>query len=112
MRTWKAVADEQQGTAIDFLSRDVTWFNGQGMVWLQVMSDNGSTCISKAFAEACRVFGVKHIRSRPCTPPTNVKAVRLIQTLCREWASLMLFQNSEGPNRWLPCQLSIDNRLR
>lgn len=35
-----------------------------------------------------------------------------IQTLCREWAYGMSFQNSEERNRWLPRYLSIYNRLR
>ena len=40
----------------------------------QVMSDNGSAYISKAFAKACAVLGLKHIGTRPYTPHTNDKA--------------------------------------
>ena len=108
----EVLADEQQGTAIGFLSRAVAWFNGQGVECRQVMSDNGSAYISKAFAKACSALGLKHIRTRPYTPRTNGKAERFIQTLCREWAYSMPFQNSEERNRWLPRYLSIYNRLR
>jgi len=38
----EVLAYEQQGTAIDFLSQAVAWFNGQGVECRQVMSDNGS----------------------------------------------------------------------
>jgi len=96
------LADEQQGTVIGFLSRAVAWFNGQGVECRQVMSDNGSAYISIAFAKACSALGLKHIRTRPYTPRTNVKAKYFTQTLCREWAYSMPFQNSEERNRWLP----------
>nr|WP_255125414.1 integrase core domain-containing protein [Synechococcus lacustris] len=108
----EVLADEQQGTAIGLLSRAVAWFNGQGVECRQVMSGNGPAYVSKAFAKACRVLGLRHIRTRPYTPRTNGKAERFIQTLCREWAYLMPFQNSEEWNRWLPRYLGIHNRLR
>ena len=108
----EVLADEQKPTAIGFLSRAVAWFNGQGIECRRVMSDNGPAYVSKAFAQACRAMGLRHIRTRPYTPRTNGKAERFIQTLCREWAYAMAFQNSEERNRWLPRYLSIYNRLR
>ena len=38
--------DEQQGTAISFLSRALAWFSGHGVECRQMMSDNGSAYIS------------------------------------------------------------------
>jgi transposase InsO family protein len=90
----------------------VAWFNGLGVECRQVMSDNGSAYISKAFAKACCALGLKRIRTRPYTPRTNGKAERFIQTLCKEWAYAMAFQNSKERNNWLPRYLSIYNRLR
>jgi transposase InsO family protein len=46
------------------------------------------------------------------TPRTNGKAERFIQTLCKEWAYAMAFQNSQERDHWLPRYLSIYNRLR
>lgn len=60
---------------------------------------------------ACRTLGLRQIRSRLHTPRTIGKAERLIQTLCREWAYSMPFQNSEERNHWLPCDLAIDHHL-
>jgi transposase InsO family protein len=80
----EVLPDEQQGTAIGFLSRAIAWFNGQGVECRRVMSDNGSAYISKAFAKACSTLGLKHIRTRPHTPRTNGKAERFIQALCKE----------------------------
>ena len=50
------------------------------------MTDNGSCYRVKAFRDACRDLGLKHIRTRPYTPKTNGKAERFIQTALREWA--------------------------
>jgi transposase InsO family protein len=108
----EVLADEQQATAIGFMSRAVAWFNSQGVECRQVMSDNGPAYLSRSFAKACKALGLKHIRTRPYTPRTNGKAERFIQTLCREWAYGMPFQNSEDRNQWLPRYLSIYNRLR
>jgi transposase InsO family protein len=108
----EVLADEQQGTAIGFLSRAVAWFNGQGVECRQVMSDNGPAYLSRSFAQACKALGLKHIRTRPYTPRTNGKAERFIQTLCKEWAYAMAFQNSKERDNWLPRYLSIYNRLR
>ena len=108
----EVLPDEQQGTAIGFLSRALAWFNSLGVECAQVMSDNGPAYISKAFAKACSVLKLKHIRTRPYTPRTNGKAERFIQTLCKEWAYAMPFQNSQERNVWLPRYLSIYNRLR
>jgi transposase InsO family protein len=76
------------------------------------MSDNGPAYVSRAFANACKALGLRHIRTRPYTPRTNGKAERFIQTLCLEWAYAMAFRNSEGRDRWLPRYLAIYNRLR
>jgi transposase InsO family protein len=82
----EVLPDEQQGTAIGFLSRALAWFNGQGVDCRQVMSDNGPAYISRRIAKACKVLGLKHIRTRPYTPRTNGKAERFIQAPCKEWA--------------------------
>ena len=53
-----------------------------------------------------------NIRTRTYTPRTNGKAERFIQTLGKEWAYAMPFQNPQERNAWLPRYLSIDNRIR
>jgi transposase InsO family protein len=76
------------------------------------MSDNGPAYLSHRLDKACKALGLKHIHDKPYTPRTNDQAERFIQTLCREWAYGMQFQDSEEHNRWLPRCLSIYNRLR
>ncbi len=89
------LADEQQATAIGFLSRAVAWFNGRGVECRQVMSYNRTAYLSRSFAKAYKALGLKHIRTRPYTPSTNGKAERFIQTLCKELVYAMAFQNSQ-----------------
>jgi transposase InsO family protein len=50
------------------------------------MTDNGSCYRSRAFAQVCRKFGLKHIYTRPYTPQTNGKAERFIQTALLKYA--------------------------
>jgi transposase InsO family protein len=90
----------------------VAWFNGQGVECRQLMSDNGPAYVSPSFAKACKALGLKHICARPYTPRTKGKAERFIQTLCKERAYGMAFQNSKERDNWLPRYFSIYNRLR
>jgi len=82
----EVLKDKQKPTVIGFLSRAVAWFNGQGIECRRVMSINGPAYVSKAFTKACRVLGLRHIRTRPDTPKTNDKAERFIQIHCKAWA--------------------------
>ena len=72
------LAYEQQTSTIGFISRAVAWFNGQGVGFRQVMSNNGSAYISKPYAKACSTLCLRHILTRPYTPRTNGKAERFI----------------------------------
>jgi len=55
----EVLADEQQATAIGFLSRALAWFNSQGVECRQVMSDNGPAYVSRRFAKAFKVLGLQ-----------------------------------------------------
>ena len=76
-----------------------------GVTVARVMTDNGSCYRSKAFRDACRDLGLRHIRTRPYTPKTNGKAERFIQTALREWAYAQAYPNSDRRAEELPIWL-------
>ena len=97
--------DEKKESAVAFLKAAVAYYLSLGVTVTRVMTDNGSCYRSKAFRNACRDLGLKHIRTRPYTPKTNGKAERFIQTALREWAYAQAYLNSEHRARELPIWL-------
>ena len=97
--------DEKQHSAVLCLRRTVACFKSLGVRITRVMTDNGACYRSRAFADACRRLGIKHITTRPYTPQTNGKAERFIQTALREWAYATEFETSEQRKAELPIWL-------
>jgi len=77
------------------LERALGWFAGQGVTVERVMTDNGSAYRSHAFRGAVAAAGVKHKRTRPCTPRTNGEAERFIQNSLREWVYARPYASSQ-----------------
>jgi hypothetical protein len=60
------VLDNEQGvTAAGFLRRAVRFYAGYGITVQRVMSDNGACYVSAIHAVACRLLGLRHLRTRP-----------------------------------------------
>lgn len=97
--------DERKESAVDFLSAAIAYYQSLGVTVARVMTDNGSCYRSKAFREACRDLGLRHIRTRPYTPKTNGKAERFIQTALREWAYAHAYPSSDRRAEQLPVWL-------
>jgi hypothetical protein len=115
----EVLADEQQATAIGFLSRAVAWFNGQGVECRQCVGQRSGLCL-KLLCQGVQGLGPQAHPHQALHAPHQRQSRALwptadfvyIQPLCREWAYGMPFKNSEERNPWLPCYLSIYNRLR
>jgi len=97
--------DERKESAVAFLRAAVAYYQSLGITVARVMTDNGSCYRSKAFRDACRDLGLRHIRTRPYTPKTNGKAERFIQTALREWAYARAYPNSDRRAKELPIWL-------
>lgn len=97
--------DERQESAVAALLQTVADFARLGITIDRVMTDNGSCYRSKAFANACRQLGIKHLLTKPYTPQTNGKAERFIQSALREWAYATAFQHSDQRRSALPAWL-------
>ncbi|MDQ3983386.1 MAG: IS481 family transposase [Actinomycetota bacterium] len=104
--------DERAPTAVAFLRRAVGFFTTYGVAAQGVMTDNGGAYRSTIHALACRMLGLKHLRTRPYRPRTNGKAERFIQTLLRGWAYGAIYRTSEQRLAALPGWLDFYNHER
>jgi transposase InsO family protein len=82
----EVLADEQATTAVGFLKRAIAFYRRHGIHVERLMTDNGSAYRSSVHAIACRLLGIRHLRTRPYRPRTNGKAERFIRTLLGGWA--------------------------
>ena len=94
--------DEKKESATAFLKAALAYYRSLGVAVERVMTDNGSCYKAFAFRDACKIHGLKHIRTRPYTPKTNGKAERFIQTALREWAYARKYRNSKQRAQLLP----------
>jgi transposase InsO family protein len=90
----EVLADEQGATAAGFLRRAVAFYRRHGITVQRVMSDNGACYRSTIHAFACRLLGLRHLRTRPYRPRTNGKAERFIRTLLGGWAYGAIYGSS------------------
>jgi transposase InsO family protein len=104
--------DERKESAIAFLKASFAYYRDFGVRITRVMTDNGSCYRSRAFANACKQLGLKHIFTKPYTPRTNGKAEHFIQTALREWAYAKPYENSDLRADELPRWLHRYNHHR
>jgi len=90
----EVLPDEKATTAIGFLRRAVAFYARHGMPVQELMTENGSAYVSTVHAIACRVMGIRHLRTQPRRPQTNGKAERLIRTMLAGWAYGAIYATS------------------
>jgi transposase InsO family protein len=90
----EVLADEKATTAVAFLRRAIAFYQRHGITVEQLITDNGSAYVSIAHAAACRLLGIRHLRTRPYRPQTNGKAERFIRTLLGGWAYGAIYRSS------------------
>jgi transposase InsO family protein len=90
----EVLPDEKAATAVGFLRRAVTHYAAHGITVNRLITDNGSAYRSAIHAIACRLLGIRHIRTRPYRPQTNGKAERFIRTLLGGWAYGAIYRSS------------------
>jgi transposase InsO family protein len=97
----EVLTDEKATTAIAFLRRAIAFYQRHGITVEQLITDNGSPYVSFAHAAACRLLGIRHLRTRPYRPQTNGKAERFIRTLLGGWAYGAIYRTSSERTRAL-----------
>jgi transposase InsO family protein len=90
----EVLPDERAKTAVGFLGRAVRFFARHGVTVERILTDNGSAYRSTIHALACRMLGLKHLRTRPYRPQTNGKAERFIRTMLAGWAYGAIYRSS------------------
>ena len=90
----EVLGDETGRTSVGFLGRAVRFFRRHGIRVERVLTDNGSPYRSTVHAFACRILGIRHLRTRPYRPQTNGKAERFIRTMLGGWAYGAIYGSS------------------
>jgi transposase InsO family protein/transposase-like protein len=90
----EVLPDEQATTAVAFLRRAIAFFARHGMTVEELITDNGAPYLSTVHAIACRLLGIRHLRTRPRRPQTNGKAERFIRTMLEGWAYGAIYRSS------------------
>jgi transposase InsO family protein len=90
----EVLGDEKANTAVGFLGRAVRFFRRYGIKVQRVLTDNGAPYRSTIHAIACRILGLKHLRTKPYRPQTNGKAERFIRTMLAGWAYGAIYRSS------------------
>ena len=78
------LTNERMETPSAFWTRANAYFNSCGITVLRVLTDNAALYRSKPFAQT--LGPIKHKRTRPHRPQTNVEVERFNRTLAEEWA--------------------------
>jgi transposase InsO family protein len=91
----EVLADEKATTAIAFLRRAVAFYARHGITVERLLTDNGAPYRASAHAIACRLLGIRHLRTRPRRPQTNGKAERFIRTMLAGWAYGAIYRSSD-----------------
>jgi transposase InsO family protein len=90
----EVLPDETAATAVGFLRRAVAFFARYGITVERILTDNGSAYRATIHALACKLLGVRHLRTRPRRPQTNGKAERFIRTMLNGWAYGAIYASS------------------
>ena len=90
----EVLQEENAPTVVGFLERAVQCFTRHGISVERLLTDNGSGYRSAVHAIACRVLGIRHLRTRRYRPQTNDKAERFIRTLLGGWAYGAIYRSS------------------
>jgi transposase InsO family protein len=108
----EVLTDEKARTAVGFLRRAIAHYAAHGVTIERLITDNGSAYRSTTHAIACRLLGIRHLRTRPYRPQTNGKAERFIRTLLGGWAYGAVYRSSSERNAALAGWLDWYNTRR
>lgn len=100
------------GETVRALETALRWYAGHGIRVERLLTDNGASYCSNAFAAALARHGIRHSRTRVRRPQTNGKAERFIGTLLAEWLHVLPTRDHATVVRRLYRYLDFYNRSR
>jgi len=105
--------DTKADTVCAFTERALAFFARHGIQAKRLMTDN-AWCYthSHRFRALLADHGIKHLTTQPYRPRTNGKVERFHQTMAREWAYGVRYQDSTTRHRALPHWLDHYNTVR
>jgi len=101
-----------QGDTVRALEVAVRWFAAHGITIERILTDNGASYRSRAYAARLAELGIRHSRTRVRRPQTNGKAERFIGTLLAEWAYARPYRTNRDRLRRLAHFVDFYNRRR
>jgi transposase InsO family protein len=101
-----------QGETVRAVEIAVRWFAAHGIAVERILTDNGASYCSRAYATRLAELGIRHSRTRVRRPQTNGKAERFIGTLLTEWAYVRPYRTNLDRLRRLPHFIDFYNRRR
>jgi transposase InsO family protein len=105
--------DQRAATVTGFVKRALAWYQTLGIHARRVMTDNAWVYTrNRSLRTLLDRHGIRHIRIRPHTPRTNGKVERFHQTMSREWAYGVTYQDHHARARALPYWLHHYNTAR
>lgn len=103
---------ECTGTCAAFMGLCLRFFEGMGVGVESVMTDNGPSYRSGEFDGVLASEGVRHLRTRPCSPRQNGKVERMNRTLAQERRYERAWKRGAGSAEALPACIERYNRER
>jgi hypothetical protein len=95
--------DERADTLTAFTERALDFFLAHDIVAERLMTDNAFAYVnSHSLHELLHHQTIRHLRTRPYTPPTNGKVKRYQQTPQRKWAYALKYASSKARRASLP----------
>lgn len=104
--------DETKETVVAFWARAVAFFAQHGIEIRQVLTDNGSSYRSNAFAAVTNAQGIQRLRTRPYRPQTNGKVERYQRTMRDEWGYGKAYASESARRNALTAWLHVYNHHR
>jgi transposase InsO family protein len=105
--------DERAHTVTGFVTRALAWYHAHGVPVTRLMTDNAwAYTKNRPLAHLLAAHHIRHLLIPPRRPQVNGKVERFHQTMSREWAYGVTYQDHHARAQALPYWLNHYNTRR